>query len=282
MLELFYENQEDIPEGYASLYVERNGRWEFNGVKGIKTQADVDRLSTALTKERNEHKVTKQALAPFSDLGDPLEVAEKLAQTQSLAEQVEALKSGGAFDETKAEPIIKARVNQAVGPLEREKQNLQRQLETVNQKLAGVEQEKTQLSSTITMDRIERAVRDAAGDAKVLSSAVFDVVARARTIFEYDEGKILTKDNGEAVPGLTPKEWLKDMVEKAPHWWPTSLGGGANGGGGGGFDGKANPWTKAGWNITAQGAYVRQHGEEKAAAMAARAGSKMGATKPPQ
>jgi hypothetical protein len=281
MLELFYATEEEIPEGYRGLYTERNGRFEFTGVKGIKTQADVDRLSTALAKERKDHKEVRDRFSVIADLGDPSEIIEKISQVESLSEQVEALKQGGQFDEVKAEPIIKARVNQAVGPLEREKTALQRQLDAVNQKLAAETAEKTQLSTTITMDRIERAVRDAAIEAKVLGTAVYDVVSRARNIFEYDDGRIVSKDGGEAVPGLTPKEWLKDMIEKAPHWWPTSIGGGAGGGGGGGFDGKANPWSKAGWNITAQGAYVKANGEAKAREMAARAGSAWGATKAP-
>jgi hypothetical protein len=282
MLELFYATEDEIPEGYRQLYVERNGRFEFNGVKGIKTQADVDRLTVALAKERKDHKEVKDRFAVYADLGDPNEVIEKIGQVESLSEQVEALKQGGQFDEVKAEPIIKARVNQAVGPLEREKQNLQRQLDAVNGKLNTVEQEKNQLSTTIVMDRVERAVRDAAIEAKVLGTAVYDVISRARNIFEYDEGRIVTKDGTEATAGLTPKEWLKDMIEKAPHWWPTSAGGGAGGGGPGGFEGKSNPWSKAGWNITAQGAYVKAHGETKAKEQAARAGSSWGATKPPQ
>jgi hypothetical protein len=279
MLELFYDTEEEIPEGFRQLYIERNGRFEFNGVKGIKTQADVDRLSTALAKERKDHKEARDKLNVLGDI-DPVAAAEALEQVTSLNEQIEALKAGGAFDETKAEPIIKARVNQAIGPLERQKNQLERQLADVNNKLNATEQEKTQLASTITMDRVERAVRDAAIEAKVMTSAIYDVIGRARTIFEYDEGKILTKDGGEAVPGLTPKEWLKDMVEKAPHWWPTSNGGGAGGGSGPGFEGKTNPWSKAGWNLTAQGAYTRAHGEAKAKEMAARAGSYLGATKP--
>jgi hypothetical protein len=40
-----------------------------------------------------------------------------------------------------------------------------------------------------------------------------------------------------------------------------------------------NPWGVS-WNITRQGQYIREHGEAKAAELAARVGSKIGATKP--
>jgi hypothetical protein len=40
-----------------------------------------------------------------------------------------------------------------------------------------------------------------------------------------------------------------------------------------------NPWGQA-WNLTRQGQYIREHGEAKGAELAARVGSKIGATKP--
>jgi hypothetical protein len=41
----------------------------------------------------------------------------------------------------------------------------------------------------------------------------------------------------------------------------------------------SNPWSKDGWNVTAQGRLVQSIGLDKAAAIAAAAGSKIGATK---
>ncbi len=41
-----------------------------------------------------------------------------------------------------------------------------------------------------------------------------------------------------------------------------------------------NPWSEIGWNVTEQGMYARKHGMDKAAEQAARAGSKIGATRP--
>jgi hypothetical protein len=45
-------------------------------------------------------------------------------------------------------------------------------------------------------------------------------------------------------------------------------------------DGGDNPWMPGAWNLTAQGKAVRELGEAAAAEMAARAGSKLGATRP--
>ena len=78
------------------------------------------------------------------------------------------------------------------------------------------------------------------------------------------------------------KEWLKDMQEAKPHWWPASQGGGAGGGRGGLGGARAdNPWTKEGWNLTKQGQFVRQFGDAKALEAAKAAGlSGLGSTKP--
>lgn len=281
-LKAVYDSFEDIPEGYGDLYTERNGKFEFTGVEGIKTQSDIERLQNALVKERNDHKKAKETLQAFGDL-DPAAIHEKLENYDSLSEQVEALKSAnGKMTDEQLEPLLNARVKQAVGPLEREKQSLTRKIDEINRQIAEKDNQLGSLQQGITRDKIERALRDAAGEMKVISSAIMDAVIRGRDLFEFDEaGRLITKDGSDATAGLSPKEWLKEMQEKTPHWWPASVGGGANGGGPNGFGGGAgNPWSREHWNVTKQGAYVKQFGIDKASQMAERVGSKVGATKP--
>jgi hypothetical protein len=282
-LKTIYATEEEIPEGYGDLYTERNGQWELTGVEGVKTQGDIDRVQSALTKERADHKVAKESLKAFEGI-NPEEVHTMQTELESAKAQLEAIGDGGQVDEKKLEPIIAARVRQAVAPLERDKNNLQRKLDDTNKVVAERDGEVNSLKSSITTGNIERTVRDAATELKVLTPALEDVVIRAGRVFEHTEdGRIITKDVNGVTPGLTPKEWLKDMQDKSPHWWPASVGGGSNGGGGpkGTYAGKNNPWSKEGWNITKQGAVVREKGEVKAAEIAAQAGSRIGATKPP-
>lgn len=282
MLKTIYATEEEIPEGYKDLYTERNGQWELTGIQGVKTQADIDRVQAALVKERKDHKAAKDALAPFEGL-DPEAVHAMQNELESAKAQLEAINKDGRIDETKLEPIIAARLKQATGPLERDKLNLERKVETLNKTLTEKDGEVVNLKSTIVTGNVERAIRDAAVAEKVLGTAVDDVVMRGTRVFEVTEdNRVITKDAPGVTPGLTPREWLKDMTEKAPHWWPGSVGGGSGGGGSpkGGYGGANNPWSKAGWSITKQGALVRQLGEAKAAEIAAQAGSKIGATKP--
>jgi hypothetical protein len=281
-LKTIYDTAEEIPEGYADLYTERNGHWELTGVEGVKTQADIDRVQSALAKERNDHKTTKAAFAPFDGL-DAESIQKTATDLEEARAQLEAINKDGRVDETKLEPIIAARIKQAVSPLERDKNNLERQLDAQRRAVLDKENEVTGLRNSITMGDIERQIRDAASEAKTLPSAVFDAVRYGREVFEKtDDGRVITKDVSGVVPGLTPKEWFKDQMDKSPHWWPASVGGGSQGGSGGRgtYGGANNPWSKAGWSITKQGALVRQLGEQKANEIAAQAGSKIGATKP--
>jgi hypothetical protein len=280
-LKAVYATEEEIPEGYADLYSERNGQWELTGVEGVRTPADVDRVQEALRKERKDHAVTKAALQPFEGL-DPEAIAEQAVALENATAQLEAINKDGRIDEAKLEPIIAARIKQAVAPMEREKTNLERQLDAQRKLVNEREGEVVALKTTITTGNVERSIREAAATAKLVPTAVSDAVLQGSRVFEVtDEGRVITKDVPGVVPGLTPTEWLKDMQEKAPHWWPASVGGGSRGGNSNGPLGRANnPWSKEGWSITKQGQYIREFGEDKAKALAESVGSYVGATKP--
>lgn len=281
-LKTIYDSAEEIPEGYADLYTERNGKWEFTGVEGVKTQGDIDRVQAALTKERTDHKAAKEALKKFEGI-DPEEVETMRTDLESKTAQLDAINKDGRIDETKLEPIIAARVKQATGPLERDKANLERQLDAQKKLVGEKDSEVLTLKTSITTDGIERTVRDVAVAEKVVAHALDDVALRALRIFEKTEdNRIITKDVPGVTPGLSPKEWLNDMKEKAPHWWPVSQGSGSKGSGPGNVSGANNPWSKAGWNLTKQGQYVTTNGIDKAKTLAESVGSSIGATKPPE
>jgi hypothetical protein len=283
MLKTIYDTKEEIPEGYEALYTEKNGKWELTGVVGVKTQADVDRVSEALRKEKEDHKKAKTSLSAFDGI-DP-EVYHTLETSlEETKAQLEAVKKDGSIDETKLEPIIQARVKQMVAPVEREKASLQKQIEATKTALAAKEAETVELNRTITTGQVERTIRDAAVAAKLLPTAIADAVMRGARQFELtDDGRVISKDGFGITPGLTPAEWFKDEQDRSPHWWPASVGGGSEGsgkGGQGGYRGDNNPWSKGGWSMTKQGALVKQLGEEKAGAIAALVGCKIGDTKP--
>ena len=65
-LKAIVDSLDDIPDGIKESYTERNGKYELQ-VEGMKTQADLDRISTALAKERNDHRVLRERFAPLGD-----------------------------------------------------------------------------------------------------------------------------------------------------------------------------------------------------------------------
>jgi hypothetical protein len=279
-LKTVYETPEEIPDGFAELYAERGGKMELVGIEGVKTQSDIDRIQGALVKERTEHKAAKDALTKFSGI-DPDVIHTQLAELDETKAKLEALAPGGKLDETKLEPVIEARVKRAVGPVERDLNVAKRTIDDLNKKLVEKDTEVGTLKGTLTTSAIERSIRDAAMGSKMVSTAIEDAVLQANRVFEVTEsGDVVTKDGVGVTPGIKAVDWLKDMQEKRPHWWPQSQGGGAGLGGRGGIPNRAdNPWSKEGWNLTKQGQLVRSDAN-KAAEIAKSVGSFVGATHP--
>ncbi len=277
-LKTVYENEAEIPEGFADLYAERGGHFELVGVEGVKTQADIDRMQVALNKERTDHKAVRDKLQAFGDI-DPTTIPTLQEELAEAKARLETLTAEGKIDEVKVEERINAAINRAVGPVNRDKESLARQLEAAKKAVADKETEIANVRQEQQNERIRNTIRDAVIEAKVTPTAIDDAVLVGERMFEFVDGKLVTKDGNGITPGLNPKEWAKDMQEKRPHWWPSSVGGGAAGGKGSGFTGKDNPWTAENWNVTLQGKLYKEN-PEKAAQLAARAGSKIGAVRP--
>lgn len=283
-LKTVYEKAEEIPAGYEELYVEKDGKFNLTGIEGVKTQADIDKLQEAARKEREATKAVKTQLDKFTAaLGDvdPDTIPAKLEELNDANARLATLTAEGKIDETKMAERIDAAVTRAVGPVKRDLDAAQRQLIAEQKKTAEKETANAALQLSIKQERIRTTIRDAAIAAKVLPTAIDDAVLVGERMFDYtDDGKLITKNDAGVTPGLDPKEWAKDMMEKRPHWWPPSQGGGSRGGTGAQETGKGNPWSVDGWNVTEQGKKVRELGVAKAAEMAARVGSTVGATRP--
>lgn len=274
-LKAIYENQDDIPEQYRDLYSERNGQWELTGIEGVKTQADVDRVQEALNKERKDHKETKDKLKTFDEI-DPEQIEKDQQELTELRAKVEA-GAGEGFDEEKfneaVEKVAAARVKTATAPLERDLEKTQKERDELKASNEEFQQKET-------MRTIGDAVRKAAGNAKVVDSAMDDILMLGERVFEVTEdGTVVAKDGVGVTPGIAPDIWLSEMQDKRPHWWPTSTGGGAGGGqGGGGF--ANNPFSREHWNLTEQGKLVKED-SAKAERMAKAAGTQVGGGMPP-
>lgn len=267
-LEFEYAALTDVPEAFRPLYKEEGGKAVLSGVKGVKRQADVDNLSEALRKERNDHATVKNSLKVWEGL-DFADVKSKIGEYDNLKAIAD-----GKIDNTKLDQLVAPKLAQATAPLQRKIDELTAGLGDKDKAISALEQ-------AITSRDRNDLVRAAATELKVLASAIPDVELYSSLVFEKDaSGAFVTK---AGLPGVTPgqdvKSFLKDMQNSRPHWWPASSGGGAGGGNGGGFNG-TNPFSKDGWNITEQGKLVKEKGMEFARDMAKRAGTTVGGQRP--
>ena len=274
-IELRYDNEDALPEAFrnetifAELFTRNDdGSISVTGVTGMKTQKDVDSVSEALRKERNDHKVTKDRLKPWGELN----AEETLTQLDRIRELEAA--AGGKLDDDAINKIVDGRLAQKTGPLDRQIKTIGEERDALTQENAGLK------NSIITRDRND-SVRAEATKVKSHATAVPDIEGAASVMLEQnEEGKWIAKSGIEGItPGLGIDGWLRDMQKLRPHWWPESEGGGARGGNGGtGFNG-ANPWSAKNWNLTEQGK-VFNDSADLAGRLAKAAGTSLGGPRP--
>jgi hypothetical protein len=269
-IKALYTSKEEIPEKYVDLYEERSGSYHLVKIDGLRTDADVSRVQTALNQEKAAHTAIKQKFEGL--LG-----GKKVEEVQSLLDKIPELEAAaaGKVDDEKLNVIIESRLKTKISPIERER-------DQAKQRAAELEGKVSQFESLNKQRAIHDAVRAAATNSKILDSAKEDVLLLAERVFEInEEGKITAKDGVGTTPGIAPEVWLTEMLDKRPHWWPASVGGGARGGAGGkGF--ANNPWSADHWNMTEQNRLYNTLGAEKAKQLAESVGSFIGSARPPK
>jgi hypothetical protein len=259
---------EDVEEAFRPLYKEKNGKWEIE-VEGMKTQGDVDRLQTALTKERGDHKETKKKFDVFGDK-KPDEVLAMLDRIPELE-----LAAAGKLDDTKINELVEKRIGAKTGPLERKIKTLEQQTVEKDGKIT----EFTQREATRT---IHDSIRDAVGKSSGFQGAALEdaLLFGERHLSINEEGKVVTKDGVGVTPGIDSSVWLSEMQQRKPHWWGDTKGGGASGNKGGNANGGANPFARETWNMTEQGQLLKNN-PVRAEQLAKSAGTTIGGGMPP-
>jgi hypothetical protein len=257
----------EVPEAFHTEYKQQGEEYVLDVEGGLKTNEDVTRLSSALTKERKDHSDTKTKLKPFEGLNLE-EVQTQLARIPELEIAAE-----GKIDDKKIEKLVEVRLAQKVAPVQRE---LDLTKNLLGERTKEVEGFKVQAKTRTIHD----AIRGAAGKVKLAETAIDDALLLGERVLDVDDqGRVFTKDGVGVTPGVEPEVWFTEMQSKRPHWWGASLGGGAGGNTGGGGAGK-NPFTRENWNLTEQG-QIATTNPSKAEQLAKAAGTTVGGGKPP-
>lgn len=260
MLEAIYANLDDVPENFRELFTEQNGQFELTGVNGMKTQADIDRLTVSLGKERDLLKQAKAAIGAYG---------EHTPETiETLLGEVETLRAtNGQVDETKLEEALAPRIAAKVGPL-------QRQLDQANGTISDLTNQVQAFELQNTQRTIDDALKVAFGKHKLTTAnAQQDLLLHAQREFNITDGQVMTAD------GMSPSDWVANQKTERPYLWGVSQGGGAQGANGKHSHGGANPFTHENWNMTEQGKILRES-RAKAEQLAKAAGTTIGGIRP--
>lgn len=264
-LKAIEENLDAVDSKYHDLYEERQGKFYIKQIDGLKTDADVERVQTALTNEKKEHKTAKEALAKLGTV-KPEEVAGKLTRLAEL----ETVVASGA-DEAK----VKALVDQGVL---KETAKLNAQIDTLKSERDTLATEngtyKAKSRQRTIADEVTSIIGSTTGFRK---HATEDALLLAESVLVVDDsGDVVVKD-GHANAGLDAKGWFKTIAEKRPHWFEESQSGNARSPNG--KPGSGNPWSHANWNVTEQGRVYNEN-KDRAAALAKAAGTSVGGGRP--
>lgn len=200
---------------------------------------DIAKLREALRKERDDHKATKTALSVFradvarvTGLGEdaPIEqIGERLTQTDKLIQE-----KTSALSTERDEAIKRADT----------------------------------LLSERKAERVEAVVDQAVRRSGIKAECMDDAKMHLRNALEVnDKGEVVTKATPGIVPGQTA-DWfvVSQLRSTRSGYWPLSVGGNARGSSGNGAGASADTAcfdpNSPKFNMTAQGAYLRQHGRD--------------------
>src|SRR5690606_35453491 len=158
-----------------------------------------ERLKSALTKERDDHKKTRDRLALFNVL-DPEDVH---AQLDRLPELEAA--AGDKLDEAKLDELVEGRIRTKLAPVERERDK------AIKERDEAV-QERDEARQEIRSRDVRSKLTDAALKAKIVDTALDDVLLIGERVFELaDDGSVTVRDGMGATPGVGPEAWLTEM-----------------------------------------------------------------------
>jgi hypothetical protein len=235
-LKFKHNSRDEIPAPLQSLYVEREGSWLLD-VEGAADKAKLDEFrgnNIALSNELSELKQRFDGI-------DPAEVR-KLADEKRKLEEAAQLKAG-EFDK-----VLDARLKSVRADFDKQLGVLSAERDALHARLATI-----QIDQAVVAEATQRGLR---------ATAIPDITARARSVFQLVQGVPRAFEaDGQTVrygkDGVTPmtlEEWVDAQVSDAPHLFESNAGGGAAGNisGGGAKGAVKNPFRKETWNLTEQ------------------------------
>lgn len=223
---------EEVPEAVRSLYKPEGEAFVLDA-EGVVPRERLDEF-------RTNNIALQRQLDALKDV-DPVKYRE-LVELQRQVTEGELLKKGDL------EGVVNSRVTAMKTTLEGERDTHKSRADKAE--------------ATLSILLIDSAVRSEALKLGVATTALDDVVLRARTVYRMKDGAAVPHDDkGEIIygkDGKTPmpmNDWVEGLKKSAPHLFANSQGGGAGGGGrAGGVDtSKMTPVQKISAGLAAGG-----------------------------
>ncbi len=214
-LKFAVDSLDGIDQSHQALYVKGQDGKLVLDVEGAVPSSRLDEFRT------NNIELKKQ-LEKFKDI-DPVKYKEAVEKLSKIDQKT--LMDAGQIDQ-----VVNERVSGMRQEYETKVGDLTKQLGDATQRLSSV--------------LIDSAVKSAALAAGVAQTAVDDVVLRAKTFFQVQDGEVVAlNEKGHVIYGkdgekpLSINEWVTGLKTAAPHLFGKMQGGGAGGSGqGGGID----------------------------------------------
>lgn len=218
-LPLIVDQLDSVDESVRSFYVEDSGKYRLD----LDGYEDPKNLKSALEKERQAAKDAKKLISEMQRKYDGIDPD----KVKGLLSKLENDEEAKLLAEGKLDEVVNKRIEKQRAEFERK----------ATEALTRAEQEALK-AKKFEQRVLDNHIRAAAMKAGLHEHAVEDALFRARSMFTLDEnGEAVQLDqDGQPVVGkdgktpFSPTEWLQEMKEKAPHWFPAqSSGGGAPG-----------------------------------------------------
>ncbi len=188
MLQIKRENLDGLSDVEKGHYKKGDSGFVLDLDVVVKTEADTEKLNTALKKERADHSSTKSKLSLYKQ--SPEEI-------QTAMDEIDELKiRAGKIDDEAISKLVNTRLK----PFEREKESNEKKMLEITGERDGL---KTKLSDL----ELENAVRSVT-DGVVDPLSVQDVILRAKSMLSYSEEKQTFVDND----GVSIKDWLEKTI----------------------------------------------------------------------
>ncbi|MCH4243748.1 hypothetical protein [Acinetobacter gerneri] len=202
-----------IKEEHRALYVEVDGKFRLD----LDGYEDPKGLKSALQSERDAAKTAKQQL---KDLQAQFEGIDP-EKTRQLLEQLNKDEDAQLIAAGKVDEVIQKRT-------EKMRQDHEKQIAVVTEKAAKAEAYANKFKQSVIKGQIAQAFSGVGG----LAEATDDVTALALSQFALDEkgNAVMIGTDGEPIIGkdganpLSPKEWVENLKENKPYFFPRANG----------------------------------------------------------